>query len=322
MSHTDLRTPADLLAACPALLKYVPTNSIVIYLGQLPPEGGIRVRDVLRFDITVTTDQAANFLTVYAPRPDRYDTAIVLAICEQRHDTHARYLLDTVRDTLQSNAIPVLRRLYARDVTNCGQWLDADTGEHGATYPYTDSLHTARLVHDGTPIHPSHAQIAATFDHLPPAPPVALGDHGGLVIDTFEDIAAILIGGPHVDPTLATRAGIVITAHPALRDAMIALALDHPQSAARLWTHISRRLRGHQRTQALTIAAACQYLLGDTAHADLALQAAFAEAHATHTATPDLAVMLHAKLAEGTAPAEIRAAITAAFTATPPPTDS
>ncbi|MDP7706912.1 MULTISPECIES: DUF4192 domain-containing protein [Mycobacterium] len=313
MSYNDLRTPADLLAACPALLKYVPTNSMVVYLVQRAPNGGIRVRDVVCFDITITTSQAANFPTICALRSDRYDAAILLAICEQRHDIHARHILDTVREALQRNGVGVLRRIYARDVTTPGHWLDADTGDHGDTYPYTDSLHSARLVHSGTPIHRTRNDIAAAFEHLPPAPPVAVADHANLVLDTFDDITDILLGGPHTDPTLATRAGIVITGHPALRDAMIGLAIDQPLAAADLWTHIGRRLRGQPRAEALTIAAASLCLQGNTVHATLALQAAFAEAQATHTPDPDLAVALDSKLTEGLGPTEIRAAITAAF---------
>jgi hypothetical protein len=63
-------------------------------------------------------------------------------------------------------------------------------------------------------------------------------------------------GNRIINPTLATRTGIIITGHPALRDAMIALAVDHAQNAADLWTHIARRLRGQPRAEALTVAAA------------------------------------------------------------------
>lgn len=311
MSHTHLRCPADLIAAAPGLLGFVPTNSMVVYLLHDEPTKGIGVRCAARFDITVTTGQAADFPTVCNLRPGRFAAAILLAICEQRHDSHARHLLDALRDGLQHSGIPVLRRLYARDVTEPGQWLDADTGDYGDTYPYTDSVLTAQLVHAGTQIRRSRSDIESEFSPLPPAPPAEVGSHGELVTSTAEEIAAVLNGKPITSPTLHTRAGIVITGHPALRDAMIGLAIDQPQAGSDLWTHIGRRLRGQPRAEALTVAAACLCLAGDTVRAGIALAAALEEADTTHTPQPGLAVLLTAVLQAGIEPARIRAALRA-----------
>lgn len=316
-----LRTPADIVAAAAGLLGFVPTDSIVVYLLHQHPTNGLGVRLAARFDITNSTEQAATFAATCNLRAGNFAAAIILAVCDQRHDVHAVHLLDATRDSLRSIDIPVLRRLHTRNITEPGQWLDADTGDHGPTYPYTDSVLTAKLVHGGHLIRGSRSDIEDEFSPLPPAPPAEVGDHDQLVRATVEDITAALIGGPITDPTLATRAGILITAHPALRDAMIGLAVDTPDYAADLWTHIARRLRGAPRAEALTVAAACLCLTGDTVRAGIALDAAFDEAHTSHTAEPPLAGLLSAALRAGLSPEKISQALIAATEPRTPDTD-
>lgn len=316
-----LRTPADIVAAAPGLLGFIPTNSIVVYLLQQHPTTGLGVRCAARFDITNSTEQATNFPATCNLRAGNFTAAIILAICDQRHDVHAHHVLDATRDSLSGINIAVLRRLHTRDVTEPGQWLDVDTGEAGPTYPYTDSALTAQLVHSGHLIRRSRSDIEDEFSPLPPAPPVEVGAHDQLVRATVEDITAALAGGPITDPTLATRAGILITAHPALRDAMIGLAVDTPEYAADLWTHVARRLRGAPRAEALTVAAACLCLAGDTVRAGIALDAAFDEAHTSHAPEPRLAGLLSAALRAGPSPEKISQALIAATQPRTPDTD-
>lgn len=311
-NFSALRTPADIVAAAPGLLGFVPTDSIVVYLLQQQPTSGLGVRCAARFDITNSTEQATTFPATCNLRAANFAAAIILAVCDQRHDVHAHHLLDATRDSLLSIDIPVLRRLHTRDVTEAGQWLDVDTGEYGPTYPYTDAVLTARLVHDGHTIRANRTDIEDEFSPLPPAPPAEIGAHDQLVRATVDELTAALAGGPITDPALATRAGILITAHPALRDAMIGLAIDTPEYAADLWTHIARRLRGAPRAEALTVAAACLCLTGDTVRAGIALDAAFDEAHTSHTAEPRLAGLLSAALRAGLSPEKITQALIAA----------
>ncbi|WP_262491174.1 DUF4192 domain-containing protein, partial [Mycobacterium simiae] len=290
----------------PGLLGFAPTDSIVAIMLRDDPTHGLHVRCAIRFDVTVTTEEAAHFPATCSLRAADNAAAVLIAVCDQRHDGHARDLLNALRDALHTAGIRVLRRLYARDATEPGQWLDADTGDYGDTYPYTDSVLTAQLVHTGERVRASRAELEAEFGPLPPAPPVEVGDHGELVTSTARDIADAIAGAPTTSPTLATRAGIVITAHPALRDAMLCLAIDNPHAGADLWTHLGRRLRGRHRTEALTVAAACLVLARETVRAGIALDAALDEAEATHTPTPRLAVMLSTALRAGIPPSTLR----------------
>ncbi|MDP7706911.1 DUF4192 domain-containing protein [Mycobacterium sp. TY815] len=307
MSQISLRTPADLLAAAPCLLGFIPTNSLVIYLYQRTEGGTIGIYCAMRLDLTATIEQIAQ-LPTHDVLSDGVVAATVIAICDHHDDDHVSSLMDAVRDVLQASGIRVLHRLYTRNVTEAGQWLDIDTGNYGQTYPYTDGQATAEFVlNEGKQIRSSRQDITADFGYLPAAPQIDIADHDELAANAQAEIAAILQGAtPITSPTLAARAGIAITGHPAVRDAMIGLAVDHPASAADLWTHISRRLRGRPRAEALTVAAACLCLDRDTIRAGIAVQAALAEAESTGTPRPGLANLLEVALNSGINPAKIR----------------
>ncbi len=313
MPTTGLRTPADIIGAAAGLLGFAPTNSIVAYMLHRDTSHGLIVRCAIRFDVTISVEQAANVPATCNLRPDTNHAAILLAVCDEQHNPRALAVLDTLREALAGAGIPVLRHIMTHDVTAEGQWYDPDTGEVGSTYPYTDSLITAQRVLRGDRVSRARSDIENEFATLPPAPPVALGDHGELVITTAEEIAAALEGFP-ISCTLPTRAGHIITTDVTVRDAMIGAARDHAQAGAELWTHIGRRLRGQPRAEALTVAAACYCLLDDSIRAGIAADAALNEAQATQTPPPRLALMLLTALRSGIPPHQIRRAIVDATT--------
>ena len=319
MPKIVLTTPADVAAAAAAWLGFVPTNSVVVYMLRRHPTDGLRAHAAIRFDVTATTGQAANFPATCNLRAANYDAAILLAVCDPHRDSHTLAVLDALRDALTADAIPVQRRVMTHDVTVAGQWFDPDSGQFGPTYPYTDSVWAAQRIRAGHPISPSRADIQAEFAPSEPAPPVAIGEHAQFVLATNQQIAETLTAAPIKSRTLATRAAILITGHVALRDAMIGLAIDRPQAGADLWTLIARQLRNEPRAQALTVAAACFCFLGDGIRAAIAVEAAINEADPTDTALPVLAEMLHAALRAGLPPAQIAHAITAALEPKPRP---
>lgn len=140
---TTMRTPADIVAAAAALLGFAPTNSIVAYMLRRDSSGGLLIRCAIRFDITVSTAQAANFPATCNLRSADNHGAVLLAVCDDIHNRHALAVLDSLRDALTAAEIPVIHRIMTHDVTAEGQWFDPDTGRRGPTYPYTDSLYSA-----------------------------------------------------------------------------------------------------------------------------------------------------------------------------------
>jgi Domain of unknown function (DUF4192) len=116
MTTPALRTPADLIAATAALLGFAPTDSIVAYLLREDPIRGLGLRCTIRFDVTISAEQAANFPATCGLRAADNAAVILLAVCGPGHDRHARTVLNTLRDALRAAGITVLRRLYTRDV--------------------------------------------------------------------------------------------------------------------------------------------------------------------------------------------------------------
>lgn len=171
MPTTALRTEADIVAAAAAFLGFAPTNSVVAYmLHRDTHTSDLVVRSAIRFDVTISAEQATNFPATCNLRPETNHAAVLLAVCDESYEWHAVTVLDALSDALRAAGIPVLRRLMTRDVTTEGQWYDPDTGATGPTYPYTDSLVTAHRVLGGERVSPARSDIQAEFAPLPPAP--------------------------------------------------------------------------------------------------------------------------------------------------------
>jgi Domain of unknown function (DUF4192) len=116
MSWTS--TTKDIVAAAAALLGFAPTDSIVAYmLHRDHNTGDMVVRIAIRFDVTITVDQAGNFPATCNLRPENNHAAVLLAVCDQPHDWHALTILDALRVALHTAGILVLRRIMTRDVT-------------------------------------------------------------------------------------------------------------------------------------------------------------------------------------------------------------
>jgi hypothetical protein len=75
---------------------------------------GLLVRCAIRFDVTITAEQATNFpakSTALRTGLTWPKIRLSQAVCDQRHDSHTVTLLDTLREALAADGIPVLRRI-------------------------------------------------------------------------------------------------------------------------------------------------------------------------------------------------------------------
>lgn len=113
---TDLRGPADIVAAAAGFLGFAPTNSIVAYMLRADTGQRLTVCCAIRFDVTITIAQAANFPATCNLRPTDNHGVILLAVCGEQRYPHALAVLDALRDALTDAEIPVLQRIMTRDV--------------------------------------------------------------------------------------------------------------------------------------------------------------------------------------------------------------
>lgn len=317
MSHNGLRTPADLIAASPALLHHVPVNSMVIFFFQAHPIHGLFVDGAGAFDITATVAQAAAWPADCKFADSEYCAAALLSVCDEEYDAHARELLDATKKGLQDCGLFVLRRLSVRDVTQQGLWRDIDDGTGGQTYPYTDSPVVAAAVLAGTTIYRHRDDISAIFNPTETAAPLTAEQHNDfakLAVTTVTEVAGILTDSiPADDPGLASRVGAILTTNAAVRNLLVGLAADHPEAAARLWTRFAQQLRGRARHEALIIAAVACYLARDYLRAQIAVEVAITEAVEDDQLDPARPCYLRQLFQQSVQPGELRAAITTAM---------
>jgi hypothetical protein len=176
---------------------------------------------------------------------------------------------------------------------------------------FTDSPATALGLLQGRLIAPSRADMQREFAAIEPAPAfeAEAQELPALIADTAYDLHRIITGFADPSPGLAARAALLVTAHVALRDGLLRLALGHELSAGRVWTHIAAQHRGRARAELLTMAAIAYYAGEDTVRAGMALTHAVAAARETNTALPRLGAMVQTALQSGLPPTTIRGVI-------------
>ncbi len=312
MNNQPLHNSAAVLAAIPSLMGYVPDAAVIAVMQRHTTEPGFVVRCTIAMPVTDSAEQAAALPDTCGLTAAENAGVILIAIAGQWLSEQARTLLDALRDAFTRAQIPVTRRLLTPTVATASQWIDLDSGETGATIAYTDSIHTAHAVAAGRRISPSREDILEEFAETTPAAPLPVADNpAAMTASTIDEIAAVTAGTVAAKPTLATRAGILITTDPRLRDVLLLLGIDTPLPAAATWTRLAAQLRGAARVEALTIAAALYYLSGDPVRAGVALETADDDAARAEIPYPLLARLLTTGLQHGLSPHQIRQALTA-----------
>jgi Domain of unknown function (DUF4192) len=306
-------SPAELLAALPYLLGFVPKDDlVVVMLGPSSPiPSHLPVRAAIRCPITITRRQAQHLPRTCGLPADEFRAAVLIAVCDADRDQHALTVLNAVRAALQKRDIPVLRMLTTRSITEAGVWLDPDTGARGHTVAFTDSPATAVAVLHGRVIAASTDDIEREFSTAEPALEMNLEaqDLPALIADTAYDLHRVITGYRDPGSELASRAAVLVTAHVGLRDGLLRLALGHEHAAAWVWTRIAAHHRGRTRAELLAMAALAYYAGDDTLRAGRALSHAGAAARNAHAPLPTLAVMLQTALQNGLPAVRIRGVI-------------
>ena len=305
-------TPADLIAALPHLLGYIPTNDIVaLMLGPTNHQTEAPLRAAIRCPLSINFQQAEQFPSSCHLTSAQFPAALLVAVCDPQHDSDALSTLRTMRSALQSCGIVVHRILTTHSVTEPSRWLDPDTGASGPTTPYTDSPATALGVVEGRVIASSRDDMQAEFAATEPALQLDLEaqDITAFIGSTATDLHQAITGNHLLTTDLVVRAAVVVTAHTALRDGLLRLGVGHELVAGRTWTRIAAHHRGRTRAELLTMAAVAYYCGEDTVRAGMAVTHAAAAVQADNSALPRLTTTILAALQAGMPPSRIRSVI-------------
>lgn len=305
-------TPADLIAALPHLLGYIPDNDVIaLMLAPTTDPTQIPLRAAIRMPVDIDPEHAQRFPELCHLTRGQFHSALLVAVCHPAHDATAHTTLRMMRTALETIGVTVRRTFTTHSVSAPDRWIDVDTGAHGATKPYTDSAATALGVTEGRVIATTRDQMQQEFDTTQPAAHLDLEaqDIADLIPETAADLHRAIADNTIPTVDLATRAAAIVTAHTGLRDAFLRLSIGNELAAGRTWTRIAAHHRGHTRAQLLTMAAVAYYCGEDTVRTGMALGHAAAATAEDDSELPRLAEIIYTALEAGMPPSRIRSVI-------------
>ncbi|OPX08361.1 DUF4192 domain-containing protein [Mycobacterium sp. AT1] len=316
----NLTSNTDVVNLIPALLGFVPTNSIVAIV--LDDHGdSFTVYCGARYDSDATLDVAAQFADVLplqdADGPHR--PVLLVAVADVDHQRHASAHLDAVTHHVTARGATVVKRLHTPHLEAGHTWTDVDTGQTGTTADYrTSEVALQMAVEHGRTVEATRETIAAEFAPGDPAPEAEITDDtADLVTQAILGVYAALNDPDGLTPQLVANAGHLITASVTHRDALLVVSTTRPEGGATVWTRMARQLRGPARIEALTIAAACFYVGHDTVRTSIALEAAHDTAVAAGLDDTNLVLLLDTAVQTAVPPTKIRQ-LFATIAANPP----
>ena len=302
-------TPADLIAALPHLLGYIPDNDVIaLMLAPTTDPTQIPLRAAIRMPVDIDPEHAQRFPELCHLTRGQFHSALLIAVCDQTYDNTAHATLRMMRTALETIGVHVRRTFTTHSVTAPDRWLDTDTGAHGATKPYTDSAATALGVTEGRVIATNRDEMQQEFATTEPATHLDLDaqDIASIIADTATALHRAIVDNTIPTVDLAARTAAVVTAHTGLRDGFLRLGIDNELAAGRIWTRIAAHHRGHTRAELLTMAAVAYYCGEDTVRTGMALGHAAAATADDNSPLPRLAEIIYTALEAGMPPSRIR----------------
>jgi hypothetical protein len=311
------RRPGSIIAALPAVLGFVPENSLVL----TTLEDGV-LGTVMRVDLSDALVHSVDEMADLAANTD-CDGAIAVivdgdgATCRMCDDAHRR-LADALALALDERGIELTDAYVVDRVCAGGRWHCADgCGRSGTVEDPSASPMAAAAVLDGRRLYSTRDELLEVVSVTDPARAQALlgvisemaesrGTERGDA-DTRGDIehaiatAAALARGQWPSDASVARVACAMT-DPRVRDMLYALAVGCDAAQAEsLWMLLARTLPDPWRADALVLMAFSAYARGDGPLAGIALEAALRVA-ADHR----MAQMLDQALRTGMRPDQIR----------------
>lgn len=289
-----LNRPGALIAALPALLGFVPAESLILVSLEQGQIGAV-LRVDLEPDLADRLDALVSVAAAAGP-----DAAIAVivdrsgALCPCCGDRHRR-LCAALADELDRHGIPLCAAHLVDDVAAGGRWHCADgCGARGLVDDPETSPVTVAAVLDGRRLYGSRAElesVIATDDNERSRGVAAAvsaleagrrqADGAGdrdqrarrAVEDTLSAVARVAAGETLTDAELAVIA-LGLTEVRA-RDVLYGLAVGEcAVGAETLWSTLARVVPAHLRVEALVQLAYCAYARSDGPLAGLSLEAA------------------------------------------------
>jgi Domain of unknown function (DUF4192) len=315
-----LNRPGALIAALPAVLGFVPENSLVL----VSLDGG-ELGAVMRVDLSDDlTDRVGHLAEIAAAAGPDAAIAVIVdadgAHCPGCNDEH-RQLCAELAEALSQYDIELWAAHVVDRVARGGRWHCVDgCGCGGAVEDPSASPMAAAAVLDGRRLYARRADLQAVIAADDPARSDGLADAlrrqaatrepahradpagcGRRDVETAMAAASRVAGGQSLGDVELAELGCALT-DPQVRDALYALAVgERAGDAESLWALLARTLPPPWRAEALALLAFSAYARGDGPLAGVSLDAAL-------RCDPDhrMAGMLDQALQSGMRPERIR----------------
>jgi hypothetical protein len=316
----DLNRPGALIAALPAVLGFVPENSLV-----LVSLGRGELGSVMRVDLSEgLVDGVGHLAEVAAAAEPEAAIAVIVdadgAHCPGCNEEH-RHLCAELAEALSQHNIELWAAHVVDRIAVGGRWHCVDgCGSTGAVDDPSASPLAAAAVLDGRRLYPRRADLqavvavddrarsaelaeavarqAATREVAHRADPAGCGRRD---VETAMAAAARVAGGEALSDAELAGLGCALS-DVQVRDTLYALAVgEAAEEAESLWALLARALPRPWRVEALVLLAFSAYARGDGPLAGVALEAAL-------RCEPDhrMAGMLDTALQSGLRPEDIR----------------
>jgi Domain of unknown function (DUF4192) len=315
-----LNRPGALIAALPAVLGFVPENSLVLV--SLEDRG---LGSVMRVDLSgQLVDRVEHLAEVAAAAEPDAVIAVIVAVegadCPGCNEEY-RELCEVLTDALSQHNIELYAAHVVDRVAVGGRWHCVDgCGAGGAVDDPSASPLAAAAVLDGRRLYPRRADLQAVIAVDDPARSAALaaavgqqaalrelahrGDPAGCRRRDVENAiaaAARVAGGQSLSDAELAELGCALK-DAEVRDTLYALAVgEKAGDAETLWAVLARALPPPWRVEALVLLAFSAYARGDGPLAGVSLEAAL-RCDADHR----MADMLDRALQSGMRPEQIR----------------
>jgi hypothetical protein len=318
-----LNRPGALIAALPAVLGFVPENSLVLVSVERGALGA-----VMRVDLSDDLADRVDHLVEVAATAEPEAAIVVIVDAEGAHcpgcNEEHRHLCDELAEALAQHDIELYAAHVVDRVAAGGRWHCVDgCGSSGVVDDPSASPLAAAAVLDGRRLYPRRADLQAVIAVDDPARSAALADvmedrasaraaasradAGGQRRVARGDVRAAMAAAARVARGEALPddeiAGLGCSLSDAqVRDTLYALAVgENAGEAESLWAVLARRLPEPWRVEALVLLAFSAYARGDGPLAGVSLEAAL-RADPGHR----MAGMLDTALQSGLRPEDIR----------------
>ncbi|WP_341514501.1 DUF4192 family protein (plasmid) [Rhodococcus qingshengii] len=297
MQHIRLTTATDVLAAIPAILGFVPTDSVVMV--ALTEDG------TLAFVARTDAQHAASVENFRIAMPQS-NVAMVIWIVVGTGPIAAAGLdhIEQAQRELDTLGVRSVRTLVTASLEADAEWFDINGDESGRTADHTVSDTTMARMLQGRHTSSSRDEIESRYNEHETvadmdAAHAAAREQGEEFGPTTIAELAEIVRNIHVpSPELSARVGLCAATDPHHRDALIGVITINQAAAADAFTTIAAHLRGTYRVETLTIAGIASYVAAD----GVAAAIAFVAARRTDARPSNLLDLLETSLANGVNP--------------------